>query len=154
MTKEKESTQDINWYELWMKQSQTFFETTEKNLKDLFPHNGFAHPEEHLKEVYDWLDLLKNQWQKSQRNDQQKAFASYFKMTTQMCNDASDLMLEQWIKRSHDKNPIKNMRELYELWLDCCQQIYKKAMMSTEFQQAYGEYMNAMLRFWTSAMPK
>jgi len=154
MTKEKKFEPNTNWYELWMKQSKEFFETAEKNLPGMFPKEGFAKPEEHLKQINDWLDSLKSQWRLSQLNDQQKAFETYWQMTTKMCNEASDKMVEQWIKRSRDNHPIKNIRELYELWLDCCQEIYKKGMASKDFQQAYGDYMNAVLQFWKSAIPK
>lgn len=153
MTKEK-NAQEINWYELWIKQSKDFFETAEKNLKDLFPQNGFAHPEEHLKQINDWLETLKNQWRFSQLNEQQRVFETYWQATNKMYSEACDLMLAQWIQRSHEDNPVKNIRDLYELWLNCCQEIYKKSMSSKDFQQTYGDYMNAVLHFWKSAMTK
>jgi hypothetical protein len=154
MGKEKKFEFNPDWYEVWMKQSKEFFETANSNLKDMFEKEGFTNPENYSKLINEWLDLFKKQWQRAALNEQQKAFESYFKMTNKMCNEAVDRMREEWIKRSHDNNPIKNMQELYELWLDCCQDIYKKTMLSKDFQQAYSDYMNALLHFFKSAMPK
>ena len=36
MIKENKIEFDTNWYELWMKQSKEFYESAEKNLKDMF----------------------------------------------------------------------------------------------------------------------
>lgn len=143
-----------NWYELWMKQSKEFFETADKNLKDLFGKNTSASPEDQLKQMQKWLEMWKGQWQCSPLTTQQKAFENYWKSMTKLCNDASEMMIKEWIKRSQDQNPIKNTRELYELWLSCCHDVYQKSTHSKDYQEAYGDFMNAALKFWQSTVPQ
>lgn len=143
-----------NWYDLWMKQSKEFFETAEKNLKGIFDQKNFANPEEHLTEIRHWLDMMKSQWQFVQLNEQQKAFEKYWQTMSKMCTDAYDLMIEKWVARTRANNPVKDVHELYELWLNCCQEVYQKSMHSQTYQDAYGEYMNAALKYWKSVMPK
>ncbi len=154
MVKEKKMEFNTDWYESWMKQSKEFFDSANKNVKNVFPQDGFTTPDENLKQMNQWVEMLKKQWQMTQLMEQQKAFEAYLKMTTKMCNESADMLLEQWIKRSKEKNPVKSMQDLYELWVDCCKEIYKKSMTSKDFQQLYDQYMNAMLQFWKSAMPK
>lgn len=143
-----------NWYELWMNQSKAFFESADKNLKDVFGQGAGANPEEHLKQIQQWLETLKNQWQVTQLTEQQKHYAEYWKTMSKMCSDANDMLLNQWIKRTREKHPIQNTHELYELWLNCCSEVYQKAMHSKSYQDAYGEFMNAALQFWKNAIPK
>lgn len=141
--------QDFNhYYELWMKQSKEFFESANQHLG-----NSFQHPEEHGDQVEQWLKLLKNQWQFNQVTDDHKSFKPYWEAAYKMYQEASDMMMKQWIERSHSENPITNSRELYELWLDCCHQIYKKSMATHDYQQAYGEFINATLHYWKSVIP-
>jgi Poly(R)-hydroxyalkanoic acid synthase subunit (PHA_synth_III_E) len=154
MDKENKFDFNTNWYDLWMKQSKEFFDSADKNLKDVFGHGAAANPEDHLKQIQQWLETLKNQWQFAQLNEQQRAYETYWKSMMKMCSDASDKMLSEWIKRSHDNNPIKNVQELYELWLNCCHEVYQKAMHTKSHQEVYGEMMDAALKFWKSAIPK
>lgn len=154
MDKGKKFDFNTNWYELWMKQSKEFFDSANKNLNELFGANTFANPEDHLKQIQQWLDTLKSQWQFIQLNEQQKAYENYWKSMAKMCTDASDLLLGQWIKRSQEQKPIKDVHELYELWLNCCHQVYEKSMQSKSYQETYSEFMQAALKFWKSTIPK
>lgn len=145
---------DKNWYDVWMKQSTEFFEIADKNLKDMFAKNTPVNPENHMKQVQQWLDMWKNHWQSTILNEKQKTLENYWKIMAKMCNDASDLMVEEWTKRAREQNPVKNIHELYELWLNCCNEIYQKSTHTKSYQDAYGEFMNAALDFWKSAIPK
>lgn len=145
---------NANWYDLWMKQSKDFFDSADTNLKDFFAKGAFSNPEAHLKEINAWLQTLKNQWEFTQLTAEQQAYQSYWKIMMQMCNQATDLMLDQWIKRAQNQQPIKTIRELYELWLDCCQQVYQKALQSNAYQKAYMEFMQAAFKFWQTATAK
>jgi hypothetical protein len=143
-----------DWYELWMKQSKEFFETAEKNFKGSIDQGSFPNPDEHMKQIQQWLDALKNQWQFVSLNEHQKVYEQYWKNMAKMCNDASLLMLEQWKKRTHEQKPIKDIYELYDLWLASCHEIYENAMRTKSYQEAYAEFMKAALKFWKSAAPK
>lgn len=155
MTKKNdEQVFENNWYDIWMKQSKDFYETAEKNFKDLFSKNTQVNPDEHIKLIHHWLDALKNQWANTHLNEQQKAYETYWKMMNKMCFDASDMLVQQWVKRVKENNPIKNTHDLYELWLNCCNDIYKKAINSHSYQDAYGDMLNAAIHFWKSALNK
>lgn len=156
MDKDKNKKFDFNtnWYDLWMKQSKEFFESANQNLQGMFAQGNYANPEDHLKQINDWLNSLKSQWQFMQLNEQQKAYENYWKFMAKMCSDASDRMLNQWIKRSQEQRPVKDIRELYELWLNCCNEVYEKAMQSKSYQEAYSEFMKAALKFWKSTIPQ
>lgn len=145
---------NTNWYDLWMKQSKDFFTSADDNLKDMFSKGTYANPQDHLEQINEWLEKLKHQWEFTQLTEEQKVYQTYWKTMSKMCSDASDMMVEQWIKRSQEKNPIKTVHELYELWLNCCHEIYQKSVKSKAYQDAYGEFMNAAFKFWKSAMPK
>jgi hypothetical protein len=145
---------DTDWYELWMKQTKDFFETADKNLKDMFTKGSPADPSNHLKQIDEWLEALKAQWEKTPLTTDQKAYQDYWKMMSKMSSDAGDLMLAQWIKRTQDQNPVTSVRELYDLWLNSCHQVYQKSLQSKAYQDVYGEFMNAALKFWKSAIPK
>jgi len=149
-----ESNFNPNWYELWMKQSQDFFTTAEKNLQGVFGENTKVNPEDHLKQINQWLDALKKQWEYTQLSDEQKAYKMYWDVVTNMYNDASKLLLDQWIKRSREQKPITDIHELYELWLNCCHEVYQKAMQTKAYQEAYSEFMNAALKFWQATTQK
>lgn len=146
MNKENKFSFDTNWYELWMKQSKEFFSTAQESW--------FKNPQEHLRQIEQWMDTLKNQWEHSQLTKEQKAYQEYWNMMTKMCTEASDMMLKEWVKRAHDDNSIKTIRELYELWLECCHTVYQKSLQSKAYQEAYGEWMNAATKFWKETLPK
>lgn len=154
MKKSHESRFNTNWYELWMQQSKDFFELSEKYLKEIQDQKGFINPEENLKQINKWLETLKEQWQFTELTEEQRVYQMYFSMMAKMYNDATELLLEEWIKRSRADNPIKNFRELYELWLHCCHEIYQKTINSKAYQDAYGKFMNAAISFWQSTLPK
>jgi len=154
MGKETKFDFNTNWYELWTQQSKEFFESAEKNLKGLFTQEAKINPEEHIEQINKWLETLKKHWQFTALNEQQKIHENYWKIMAKMCSDASDMMVKQWIQRGKENHPIENIRELYELWLNCCNEIYTKAMHSKSYQEAYGEFMNAAMHFWKSAQPK
>lgn len=143
-----------NWYQLWMDQSKEFFETANKNLAGFFGKGAAFNPEEHLQQINEWLESMKKQWAFTRLSEEQKNYQNYWNIMTKMCNDASDLMVEQWIKRSREKHPVQNIRELYELWLNCCHEIFQRTMQTDAYQEAYGQFMNAAFKIWKSTMPK
>jgi len=149
----KNKDQYTDWYALWMKQSREFFDSAQDNLQTIFKEGASTKPEDHMQEINDWLKNLKKQWTFTELSEQQKKYNEYWQMLTTMCTEASDLMLKEWIRRSHADNPIKNTRELYEVWLNSCQEIYKKNSQTKIYQEAYGEFLNAAFTYWGSIIP-
>src|SRR5438445_7066254 len=109
---------NTNWYEVWMKQTKEFFDGSASNLTELFTPNAQFKPEDQLNQMNAWLNTLKEQWKFTQPNEQQKAHEKYWQAMSTMCMQASDLMVKQWLQRAKEDKPIKNVRELYELWLN------------------------------------
>src|SRR5579872_1399565 len=155
MTKDKNPF-DFNpdWYDVWMKQTKAFFDSAESNLTGLFSSDAQFKPEDHLNQMNAWVETLKAQWKLPQLNEQQKAQEKYWKEMSAMCMQAADLMSKQWMQRAKEHKPVKNVRELYELWLNCCNEVYAKAMHTKSYQDAYGEFMNAAIHYWKSALHK
>lgn len=151
---EDETKFNTDWYDLWMQQSKQFFTATEQNLNDILSKQHNFDPNQNMKQVQAWLDLLKQNWQAGAMFGQQKAFESYYNMMMKMYNESASMMMEQWKQRYQEQNPIKDTRELYELWLDCCNEVYQKNMKSNVYQQNFAEVINAMVKFWKSMLPK
>jgi len=145
-TKDKENLH-TNWHEIWMQQNAAFLESAKKYMNE----NTFSNPEANLKQINAWLENLKMQWETTKFAAEQQA---YWSKMTEMYQDASKIMLEQWIKRSNGNNPIKNIQELYELWLGTCHEVYQQALKTKSFQEAYGDLMQSSLKFWQSAIAK
>lgn len=155
MKMKTENQNDLTyWYDLWMKQSKEFFDSTDKHLKGLFDNHAAVNPEEHLKQIHAWLETLKNQWQFLKLTEEQSAYEKYVNSISVMCIDASNLMVQKWIQRYKDNRPIKTSRELYELWLDCCHEVYESAIRVKSYQEIYGDFMNAAIQYWKVTLPK
>jgi hypothetical protein len=142
---------DLQWYEQWMQQSKTFFESANANLGNVFTQGKTPNPEDHLTAIQQWLEMLKTQWSEAIPTNEQASGNMNWKVMSQMCQEAANMLLEQWIKRTKSQEPINNVRDLYELWLQCCQSVYQKSLRTESFQTAYGEWMNAALKWWRPA---
>ena len=114
----------------------------------MFGEHASLNPEEHLDEINAWLKSLKKHWEKTQLNEEQKMYAAYWNMMNDMCKQASDLMLTQWVKKAHDKQYIQSIQELYELWLNCCHDVYQRYVHSKAYQENYAEFINNAFKFW------
>ncbi|MBA3661406.1 MAG: hypothetical protein H0W64_06740 [Gammaproteobacteria bacterium] len=152
--KEKNHQDYSDWYNLCMQQSKEFFSSADENLKNFFATDGYLNPEDNLKKITEWLNTLKNQWSFLQFPDDQDGNAIYWKNMNKMCHEASDLMVEQWVKRTRSQRPIRNVHELYQLWLECCQEVYQRSLQTNASPEKYGELMNAAFYFWKNNMPQ
>lgn len=137
-----------NWQDLWSKQGQAFYESATSQLNALFENNKTVNPEQHTEQLTAWLNTLKSQWEKSAQQSNDKIFQNYWLLMAKICSEASDNMLREWTKRAKENDPIHNVRELYDLWLNCCNEKYQSAIQSKDFQDAYAEFMNAALKSW------
>lgn len=142
-----------DWQKLWISQSKEFFESAEKNLKDIFNAKTF-NPEEQMDQIQEWIESFKKQWEMSTLTTEEKAYRAYMKVMTEVYNNAANLLQKNWIKRIKNQKPITNVRELYELWLDCCQEVYEEALRSKAYQEAFTEFMNSAFKLWKSSITK
>lgn len=143
-----------DWYKIWMKQSNFFKETAEQNFKHAFDQTNLFNPEEHQQQIQAWLNLLKENWQNTFVHNVTRTQENYFKMMVDCYNQSSKLFIEQWINLFKKQKPIRNVHELYELWLNCCQEAYQNMLKSNNFQESYGEWMNSFIKFWKEILPK
>lgn len=150
---DKQEQNYTDWYAMWMQQSKVFFDTANENLQTLFSKSQPFDPAAHMEKIELWLEELKKQWQLNAFNMQQKTSGDYFQMMFKMMNDATDLMLKQWVKKVNEQDAIRNIHDLYALWLNCCHETYQQYMHTKTFQEAYGEFMNKMFKFWKSNIP-
>ena len=153
MSQDKDShskTDFTDWYNVWLKQSRAFYESADQNLQGMFNNKTPINPEEHLEQIQAWLASMKNQWDFSQLSDNQKIFADYWQGVAKTCNEACDLLLQEWIKQSKEKKAIRSIKELYDMWLNCCQTIYQQSLQTKAYQESYGDFMNAAMTFWKS----
>jgi len=137
---------DTSPYEQWTEQSKYFFDSANQYLEQIFKQNKQPNPLDYSSQIESWLEALKKQWEykpKKENNTQ-----DYFKIMTNMYQEAADLMLLEWIKRSRESNPVKSIQELYELWLASCFEIYQKSIQSKSYQETYGDFMKMADKFW------
>lgn len=139
---------DSNWQDLWVQQGKAFYDTANAQLKDLFDKNKTFNPEQHTEQLSVWLNTLKAQWDKSAQKPSDTIFQNYWQFMAKLCGEASDSMMKEWIKRTQENNPINNIRELYELWLNCCNEKYQQAIQTKSFQDTYANFINAALKAW------
>ncbi|MFZ2315874.1 MAG: poly(R)-hydroxyalkanoic acid synthase subunit PhaE [Gammaproteobacteria bacterium] len=157
MNKDKDSnakTDFTDWYSLWLKQSRAFYESANQNLQGMFDKNAHVNPEEHAEKIQEWFESMKKQWDVGALPQDQKIFAEYWQDVAKTCNEACDMLLQEWIKRSKQNDPVKSIKELYEMWLNCCQNIYQQSLQNHSYQEAYGNFMNAAMKFWKSYNPQ
>lgn len=154
MTKDNSKDFYHEWSELWTKQSKDFFKSAENNLKALFTSHSNLSTEEQFEKIQEWTEQLKQQWQAQCMTAEQKAFSGYWKSMADIFNEAGEKMLREWTERNKSSDPIKSAHELYELWLNCCHEIYQKTLKTNAYQDNYSELMNQTLRYWKDFMSK
>lgn len=137
-----------NWYEIWMNQSKAFLASAEANLSQLFNGKSPVDPLEHMQQIQAWLSALQSQWNVMNVGKTPDNFHSYWQQMGALSQQATDEMMKEWVKRTKSNQPITNIQELYQLWLDCCHEVYAKAIRSADYQKMYGEFMNAALKLW------
>lgn len=142
-----------DWYNIWMQQSKVFFDSANENLKNFFNQEKPFDPSAHMRQIENWLSELKKQWQMATWNMDMTSYSDYLTMMNKMMNDATDLMLKIWVKKTNAHEPINNVHDLYALWLNCCHDTYQKYMHSQDFQKAYGDFMNTLFKLWKANLP-
>lgn len=155
MVKKTKTNQTTDWYELWMQQSKTFFDSAHEQLKKFQEKDLFSDPKKHSAEIEEWVKQLQELWEtKIPPHDDNNPYEKYWHLMQTMCNEATELMVKEWMQRSSHQNKITSIRELYELWLDCCQEVYNKTTRDKIYQDAYGEFLNAAFDYWQTILPK
>lgn len=145
---------NTDWQQLWTDQSKIFMDTANKNFEDLFAKNAQLNPEQYQEQIQEWVANMNKQWADIYKNCGDTDQAKYWEAMAQTSKQASEMMLEQWMKRAQQDDPIKSVKELYELWLSSCHDIYMKNIQSNAYQQMYGDMLNDAMKYWKSGINK
>lgn len=154
MTKESQKDTYQDWYEIWTKQSKAFFDSANENLQHVFSNHTQMNAEEQFEKIQRWLEQLKKQWQMQAFNSEQANASTYWTTILQMFNEASEQLMRKWTERQQQHDPIKNVHDLYELWLNCCHDVYQKTMKTHSYQETYANLMNQAFQYWKNFTPK
>lgn len=141
------------YYETWANQSKDFFNSANHYLTDLFSGQNYKKPEDYLSNIQGWADHMKTQWAHFYPTEEQKMFSGFLKNMNQVHHDAIDRMIDEWMLKAKQNDPIKNTRDLYELWLNCCDEIYKKSIQSKTYQKSYHDMIQNMFEYWKTYTP-
>lgn len=135
-TTSKTSTQSQPNYDFWLQQSKMFYENLNA-LQDFFKHD-YSNPNLHQEQINLWLDALKKQAQSLNKEQAQ----TEWQMMNRIMLKAADLMVTTWLNRAKEDNPVKSTQELYQLWLNNCQDMYQKSWAETNAPDAYKQWIN------------
>lgn len=150
MNKGQSKNDFTDWYSIWLNQSRAFYESANQHLQKLFETQQEFNPEEHADQVKAWLESMKKQWDFTNLSKNQGDFAQYWQSIAQVSAEASDMLLQEWIKRAREHNPVKSTKELYEMWLNCCQSIYQESLKNEQYHHNYSDFVNTAMKFWKS----
>jgi poly[(R)-3-hydroxyalkanoate] polymerase subunit PhaE len=59
--------------------------------------------------------------------------------------DTLDRLSKKIIARAEKGEEIKSLREIYDLWIDCCEEAYNEFAFTEEYAEAYGRLINALM---------
>lgn len=76
----------------------------------------------------------------------QQAFQTFQTLSNQVNVQALDLLHRRLLERGATQKPVESMRDLYVLWVDCCEEVNAGFVRGKEFQQANSRMVNAMVK--------
>lgn len=141
-------------HEVWLKQSKKFFEQS-LPLLDQYFSSPYADEEKALFALDQLIYYFKAQI-KSQHSffsflppldlAKQAVFPKYFSLLADMTDEAVDLLHEKMRMKIKNKSAPQALRDFYELWLECGEEVYQKWLHKDRFLAAFGEIMDRMFR--------
>ncbi|MBF0161768.1 MAG: class III poly(R)-hydroxyalkanoic acid synthase subunit PhaE [Magnetococcales bacterium] len=75
-----------------------------------------------------------------------KAAQEFHTLTSQVNVQALDLLHKRLLERGATQKPLESMRDLYVLWVDCCEEVNAEMVRGQAFQQVNSRMINAMMR--------
>lgn len=75
----------------------------------------------------------------------EKANQRYFATFMDMGKRSVELLQKRLHERSQANNPITSLRELYNLWVDCSEEVYGAYVLTDDYVQVHGELVNALM---------
>ena len=77
--------------------------------------------------------------------DYQKAHQKYTSFFVEINKQSLDCMRDRLLARTQEDEPITSVRGLYDLWIDCSEQVYARNVMTEDYAKMHGEMINALM---------
>jgi class III poly(R)-hydroxyalkanoic acid synthase PhaE subunit len=77
--------------------------------------------------------------------DYERALQEYTQLHSKAGIDTLERLSKKVIGRAEKGEEIKNLREIYDLWVDCCEEAYNDIVFTEVYQDAYGSLINALM---------
>jgi class III poly(R)-hydroxyalkanoic acid synthase PhaE subunit len=77
--------------------------------------------------------------------DYERALQEYTQLHSKAGIDTLERLSKKIIDRAEKGEEIKSLREIYDLWVDCCEEAYNDIVFTEEYQDAYGHVVNALM---------
>jgi class III poly(R)-hydroxyalkanoic acid synthase PhaE subunit len=77
--------------------------------------------------------------------DYERALQEYMQIHSKAGIDTLERLSKKVIVRAEQGEEIKSLREIYDLWVDCCEEAYNDIVFTKEYQDAYGRLVNALM---------
>jgi polyhydroxyalkanoate synthase subunit PhaE len=77
--------------------------------------------------------------------DYERALQEYTQLLSKAGIDTLERLSKKVIDRAKKGGEIKSLREIYDLWVDCCEEAYNDIVFTEEYQDAYGHLINALM---------
>lgn len=78
-------------------------------------------------------------------SEYQIACGEYMEVQAKIGNLCVDLLQKKVVEKFNDKDYPDSYRAIYDLWVDCYEEIYADAVMQPEYNQAYGDMVNSLM---------
>ncbi len=77
--------------------------------------------------------------------DYERALQDYAHVHGKLGIDTLELLSKKVIARAEKGEEIKSLREVYDLWVDCCEETYNEFVFTDEYAEVYGHLVNALM---------
>jgi class III poly(R)-hydroxyalkanoic acid synthase PhaE subunit len=77
--------------------------------------------------------------------DYEWALQKYTQIYSKAGIDTLERLSKKIIDRAEKGGEIKSLREIYDLWVDCCEEAYNDIVFTEEYQDAYGSLVNTLM---------
>lgn len=91
-------------------------------------------------------------WREYQQNNQ-KEFEAFQTYLQTLETEAFDLLAAKLDILNKQGQQVERFDQICEIWLDCCEHLHAKMIATKNYQQLYGQFVNAFL-MWVSINKK
>ncbi len=78
-------------------------------------------------------------------SEYQVACGGYMEVHTKIGKFSVDLLQKKVVEKFNNKDYPQSYRAIYDLWVDCYEEVYAEAVMQPEYNKAYSDMVNALM---------